>query len=94
MEVEVSTNIEICKNVHVTVEDITAALADYEQDLKYIGTVHGEGDDQTVNATKMLITAAWQCLTAVQDETIAEMLPKQKQLVADALYKEACRYRD
>ena len=94
MKVEVNTSVDICEKVHVSVEDITAALADYETELDRAATIDGVSHRRTVNAAKMLVTAAWKCLGAVQDDTIAEMPADHRELVCDALHNAAYRYAE
>ncbi len=93
MKVEVSTTVDICEKVHVSMQDITAALADYETEVERAATINGISSRTTVNAARMLISAAYQCIGSVQKQTIEAMPLDHREIVADALAKESRRFR-
>jgi hypothetical protein len=88
VKVEYSKTVEIEGEVHVTVEDIRAALRES------LSVATGEpGVPLSRREICKFASHVYECLSAVTDEMIAAVQPTNRTVIADALEKEAARWR-
>ena len=93
MNIKVFATVDFEKDVSISVEDITAALMEIEDETREMIEHPGATPRNKAFAIKQFVTAAWQCLSGVTDEMIILLSDEARNNVADALEKQASRFR-
>lgn len=94
MQVTVHANVDVETEVHLSIDEITEALRDIECETNRT-MIHPDATERNkVFAIGQFVTAAWQCLSAVTDDMIALLPAMTRAVIADALAKQAARFRE
>lgn len=91
MKVRIYKSVDIDTEVDVDIDDITSAIGDYLQDC--IRT----SDQPQRNRSRAVISlcnAIFQSMSAMIDEMIEQVEPKNRQAIYDALSKQIERFKD